>query len=306
MEQLKLSSLFHPIVAVLLAPLLPGVIGRVKAWFAGRSGPPVLQLYHDLARLLRKGAVYSRTTTWIFRFTPSAALAMTLGALALLPAGGFPALIRFPGDFLLLVFLLALSRFVMILAALDTGSSFEGMGASREAAYSALAEPALLLGLAAAVRVSGEMSLTRVLDAVGAGAWKSPGPALLLVIGSLLAVILTECARIPVDDPGTHLELTMIHEVMVLDYSGPDLALIEYTSALKLWVLGALLAGLAVPARTGIAVVNAGIFLASMLLVAVIVGLLESTIARLRLLRVPQFLIGAAAASFLALVLVLR
>src|SRR5439155_20020129 len=133
-----------------------------------------------------------------------------------------------------------------------TGSSFGGMGARRAAAYSALAGRALLLGLAAAVRVSGEMSLTGMFAATGAGAWKSSGPALLLVLGSLLAVFLTENARIPVDDPNTHLELTMIHEVMVLDHSGPDLALIEYAAALRLWVFGALIVGLATPLRTEI------------------------------------------------------
>ena len=303
---MRVSTLIHPTLAVIMAPLLPGVIHRVKAWFAGRSGPPVLQLYSDLARLLRKGVVYSRTTTWVFRFTPSAGLAITLGTLALLPADGFPSLLQFQGDFLLLVYLLALSRFALILAALDTGSSFEGMGASREAAYSALAEPALLLGLAAAVRVSGEMSLTGMFAATGAGAWKSSGPALLLVLGSLLAVFLTQNARIPVDDPNTHLELTMIHEVMVLDHSGPDLAMLEYTAALKLWVFGALIVSLAVPARIGIPLVDGGIFFAGMLLLAAVVGVLESSIARLRLLRIPQFLVGAAAFSFLALVLVLR
>ena len=125
---MRVSTLIHPTLAVIMAPLLPGVIHRVKAWFAGRSGPPVLQLYSDLARLLRKEVVYSRTTTWVFRFTPSAGLAITLGTLALLPADGFPSLLQFQGDFLLLVYLLALSRFALILAALDTGSSFEAMG----------------------------------------------------------------------------------------------------------------------------------------------------------------------------------
>jgi formate hydrogenlyase subunit 4 len=301
------AAAFLPVVlALALAPLLQGVIHRVKALVAGRTGAPLLQPYRDLARLLRKGAVYSRTTTWIFRLAPAGILALTLWVLALLPAGGLPALLPFPGDFLLLVSLLGLTRFVLVLAALDTGSSFEGMGASREVAFSALAEPALLLGLAAVVRVSGQLSLTGMMAAAGAGAWTTSAPALLLVLGALLAVFLTENARIPVDDPGTHLELTMIHEVMVLDSSGPDLALLEYATALKLWVLGSLLVGLAMPARTGSAAADVAIFLAGMLLLAVFVGLLESSIARLRLSRIPQFLVGAAAFAVLALVLVLR
>jgi formate hydrogenlyase subunit 4 len=299
-------TVLHPVLAVVVAPLLPSIIQRVKAWFAGRSGPPLLQPYRDLARLLRKGAVLSRTTTWVFRAAGPAVLATTLGALALLPAGGLPALLSFQGDFLLLVYLLALGRFALILAALDTGSSFEGMGASREAAFGALAEPAVLLGLAAAIRTTGELSLTGITAAAGSGDWKASNPALLLVVAALLAVFLTENSRIPVDDPNTHLELTMIHEVMILDHSGPDLALLEYAAALKLWVFGGLLVGLAVPARADTELVNLAAFLAGMFVLAVVVGALESSLARLRLFRVPQFLVGAAAASALALVLVLR
>src|SRR5437899_6916219 len=247
MESVTIAAFLHPALSAALAPLLPGVINRVKAFFAGRTGPSLLQPYRDLARLLRKGTVFSPTTTGLFRLAPAAGLASTLVAVALVPAGGFPALVPFPGDFLLLVGLLGLARFILILAALDTGSSFEGMGASREAAFGALSEPALLLGLAAAVRVSGESSMTGMVAAASAGAWTHAGPALLLVLGSLLAVFLTENARIPVDDPNTHLELTMIHEVMVLDHSGPDLAFILYGSALKLWALGVLLVGILLP-----------------------------------------------------------
>jgi len=305
-DTVTFAAFLHLLLAATLAPLLPGVINRVKAFFAGRTGPPLLQIYRDLARLLRKGAVFSPTTTGLFRLAPAAGLASTLVAVALVPAGGFPALVPFPGDFLLLVGLLGLARFILILAALDTGSSFEGMGASREAAFGALSEPALLLGLAAAVRVSGESSLTGMMAAAGAGAWTVAVPALLLVLGSLLAVFLTENARIPVDDPSTHLELTMIHEVMVLDHSGPDLALIEYGAALRLWIFGSLIVGLATPLRTGVPLADGGIFLAGLLGLAGFVGVLESAIARLRLSRIPQFLVGAIAFSVLALVLVLR
>ena len=140
-------SWIHIGLALGLAPLLPGVINRVKARFAGRQGQPVLQLYFDLAKLLRKGAVYSATTSWVFRAGPVVGLGCVLTALALLPAGGAPGLLAFPGDALLLTGLLGLMRFATMLAALDTGSSFEGMGASREAVFGLLCEPALLLGL---------------------------------------------------------------------------------------------------------------------------------------------------------------
>ena len=162
--------------ALLLAPLLPGVINRMKAWFAGRRGPPLLQAYYDLWKLLHKGAVYSTTTTWLFVAGPIVGLACVATALLIVPLGGVPGLIAFPGDFLLVAYLLGLMRFFTILAALDTGSSFEGMGASREALYSALAEPALLLALAALAVHSHSLSSSAMVAAVTCSAMASlPG-----------------------------------------------------------------------------------------------------------------------------------
>ncbi len=294
------------LLALTLAPLMLGVINRVKARFAGRDGQPLFQAYFDLARLLRKGAVYSRATSWVFRAGPIVGLAAVLVTTAIVPLGGEPAPLPFPGDLVLLAYLLGLMRFVTVLAALDTGSSFEGMGASREVTFSALAEPALLLGLAALARQSGSLSLSKMYAALDFGAWWQSGPVLALVTAALAVVLLAENARIPVDDPNTHLELTMIHEVMVLDHSGPDFALILYGAALKLWVLGALLVGLIVPVRTGHAWLDLAAALAGMFVVAVAVGVVESSMARLRLLRVPQLLVGAGALAALALVLSLR
>ncbi len=298
---------------MLLAPLLPGVINRVKAWFAGRRGPPLLQAYHDLWKLLHKGAVYSTTTTWIFVAGPVVGLACAATALLIVPLGGVRGLLAFPGDFLLMAYLLGLMRFFTIVAALDTGSSFEGMGASREAFYSALAEPALLLGLAAMAAQSHSLSLSGMYAAVTRGAMSSFADhgymvpaALLLVAAALLIVFLTENARSPIDDPNTHLELTMIHEVMVLDHGGPDLAMIQYGAMLKLWVLGTLLVGILVPVRSGWWGVDLAAGVAGMMLLAVLVGAIESAIARLRLVRVPQFLVAASVLSVLALVLVMR
>jgi formate hydrogenlyase subunit 4 len=202
---------------------------------------------------------------------------------------------------------LGLMRFFTIIAALDTGSSFEGMGASREAFYSALAEPALLLGLAAMATQSHSLSLSAMYAAVTWNAMTSfAGPALLLVSAALLIVFLAENARIPIDDPNTHLELTMIHEVMVLDHGGPDLAMIQYGAMLKLWVLGTLLVGILVPVRSGWWAVDLAAGIGGMMLLAALVGVIESTIARLRLVRVPQFLVAASVLSILALVLVMR
>jgi formate hydrogenlyase subunit 4 len=300
------ASLVHPVLALALAPLLLGVVARTKAFFGGRRGAPLLQPYHDLVRLLRKGAVYSPTTTWVFRAAPVVVLAGAIGALFVLPLGSFPALLAFDGDFVLLAGLLAAGRFVTILAALDTGSSFEGMGASREATFAALAEPALFLALAAVVRVGQGLSLSTALPSIGGPEWSQAGPTLPLAAAALVAVLLTECSRIPIDDPNTHLELTMIHEVMILDHGGPDLAFLLYGTALKFWALGALLAGVVVPVRSGAAPVDAAALVGGMLLLAILVGVVESTMARLRLYRVPQLLVGAAAFASLALLLVLR
>jgi formate hydrogenlyase subunit 4 len=220
--------------------------------------------------------------------------------------GGVPAPFRFRGDLLLFAYVLGVMRFATVLAALDTGSSFEGMGASREVFFSALAEPALLFGLAAVAMETRSVSLSEMLATVSARTWTTQGPALGLVVVALGLVLLTENARIPIDDPTTHLELTMIHEVMVLDHGGPDLAAILYGAALKLWVLGGLVVGLAVPVRTGHPALDIGAFLAGMGILGVVIGIVESCMARLRLARVPKLLVGATALAALAAVLVVR
>jgi len=303
-------------VALLLAPVLVGVVNRVKAWFAGRRGPPLLQAWYDVAKLMGKSAVYSRTTGWVFRAGPVIGLSASLLCIALVPWTGTASLLAFDGDLLLLAGLLALGRFITIAAALDTGSAFEGMGASREAWFAALGEPGLLLGLAALARLRGSVSLAGVFAGSvdlsrggGAPGWESPGGAfgaavVILAAAALFIVYLAENARIPVDDPTTHLELTMIHEVMVLDHGGVDLAYIQYGASLKLWVLGGMIVSLAAP-RTGQWALDTAIGLCGMLVVAAATGLVESIMARLRLVRVPQLLVAALAMSALALCLAL-
>jgi formate hydrogenlyase subunit 4 len=293
-------------IALLLAvpPLLVGVIARTKAWFAGRSGPPLLQPYYDLARLLRKGAVYSPTTTWLFRAGPLVALASLLVAGLIVPLVSDRAPLGFVGDVVLFAYLLALARFFTMAAALDTGSSFEGLGASREAAFAALAEPTLFLVLAIACLPSRSPSFEHAWRALPLAS-ATLGHAPFLAAGvALMAVYLAENSRMPVDDPNTHLELTMIHEVMVLDHSGPDLAFIQYGSALKLFVLGAVLVRLVLPWAPQDPWRGVAWILAGQLALALTVGTVESIMARLRLPRVPQFLIGAfgiAAVGFAAL-----
>ncbi len=291
------------LLAITLSPLLVEIINRVKARVAGKQGRPLLQSYFDIAKLLRKGAVYSETTGWVFRVGPMIVLTSMLGVAALMPFGGVTSLRSFSGDFILLAYLLALARFFMIAAALDTGSAFEGMGASREAFFSALVEPTLFLGLAAVARRTIEgpvVSLAAITNGVTVTQWLEFDILMLLVAVAFVIVYLAENARIPVDDPNTHLELTMIHEVMVLDHSGPDLAFIQYSAALKLWVLGALVVGIAVP-KTGMVLVDVSSSLLGMLVLAVLVGIVESVMARLRMSRVPHLLIAAGALTVLAL-----
>jgi formate hydrogenlyase subunit 4 len=299
-------SLIHPMLALLLAPLLLGVINRVKAVFAGRTGQPLLQAYHDLLRLLRKGIVYSRTTTWVFRAGPVIGLASVLVALAVVPFGNIPAPLHFGGDLLLLAYALGLMRFFTVVAALDTGSAFEGMGASREVQFSALAEPSLLLGLAAISCKTASHSLSIMLPGVSTKLWAAEGPALAMVAISIMAILLAENSRIPIDDPNTHLELTMIHEVMVLDHSGPDFAFILYSAALKLWVMSAVLIGFIVPVRTGNFWIDVSAAIAGMIVLAVLIGVIESVMARLRLLHVPQLLVWAGVIAVIGLILVSR
>ncbi|RPI21594.1 MAG: hydrogenase [Acidobacteria bacterium] len=295
-----------PLLGLVLAPLLLGVINRTKAFFAGRKGQPLLQSYFDLARLLRKGAVYSSTTSWVFRLGPLIGLAAMFTALQLVPMGGQKSLLHFTGDVVLFCGLLALGRFATIIAALDTGSSFEGMGASREAFFGALAEPALYLSLAALVRHTGWSELSASLGVLSERNWVDVDPSLVLVTVALLAVFLVENCRIPVDDPNTHLELTMIHEVMVLDYSGPDFAFILYGAALKMWILGSLLIGIVLPALSSSAALNVGFSLLGVLGLAVLVGIIESVMARLRMIVVPQLLVVASALAATALLLGVR
>jgi formate hydrogenlyase subunit 4 len=299
-------SILSPLLGIVFAPLMLGIINRTKAVFAGRRGQPFLQNYFDLWKLFQKGAVYSRTTTWIFRASPIVGLASVLAASLFIPFAGMPGVIAFPGDLFVFVYFLALMRFFTVLGALDTGSSFEGMGASREVQFSALAEPALLLALAVFGCKTVNASLSGIAESLSFWYWLESGPALLMAAAALMVVLLAENARVPVDDPTTHLELTMIHEVMVLDHGGPDLGFILYGAALKLWVFSALLIDMVFPVHTGRLAFDIFLALLGQAAVAVAIGIGESTRARLRLLVVPNLLAGAVVLSAVALILVLR
>lgn len=288
------------VVALAVMPfLLTGVINRVKSLWSGRKGPPIFQLTWDVLRLARKTSVYSATTTPLFRIAPWVLLITALASALVTPLLGSAPLVAFSFDFVFLAYAWGLGRAAVMLAALDTGSSFEGMGAAREATFSTLVEPALFLVVGALGLFSHTQTLYQALalpvaDGPSAVAWVS-------ALVCLLVVLQMECSRMPVDDPTTHLELTMVHEVMVLDHSGPELAAIQVASAVKLYVGTAFIATLLNPLAGEATGESAALALALCVLVAAVVGTIESLIARLKLRAVPQYLTVALAAGAIAL-----
>lgn len=278
--------------------LMVGIINRVKALAGGRKGPPLLQPFHDTLKLLRKGAVVSTVTSWVFAVTPALALAATFTAILIVPGVGRAQLIAFDGDIVLCLYLLGLAKFFQLISALDTGSSFEGMGASREALFSVIVEPSLFIFAGTLALASGHTSFGELFTLPVEGAWSTVAAA----TGAILFffTMLAEGCRIPIDDPNTHLELTMIHEVMILDNSGPDLAFLQYAAALKMYLFATLIAALVLPADiTMLHAACALIFIT--LLCAALAGLVESLVARFRISHVPQFLFLAVALALITL-----
>ena len=304
---MPLTQLFaHLAFILLLPPLMLGIIVKTKAAFAGRVGAPLFQPYHDIVKLMRKGVVLSRTTTWVFVAGPIICLVTALMAGLMVPLGYQRAPIAFAGDLVFFAYLFGLGRFFTVLAAMDTGSAFEGMGATREATFSCLAEPALFLGLLVLAKRSASLSLSSMLGGPLAGTWQGAPAALVLVVVSLFIVLLAENCRIPIDDPNTHLELTMIHEVMVLDHSGPLFGMISYGAAIKLCVLGAVVVRTAIPFGTGSGLGDWALFAAGMAALAVAVGVVESVMARLQLKHVPSLLVAACLLSGFGIILLVR
>lgn len=295
-----LAASAHLAVLIALPTLVVGAINRTKALWSGRRGLPLLQLAHDVVRLLRKRAVYSTVTTLVFRLTPWIVLVTALASGVMMPLLGLDAPLAFRLDFVVFAYVWGLGRVALMLAALDTGSSFEGMGASREATFSALLEPAFFLVAGAACLLTGQRSFAALLhlrptDALHAVVWLGS------VVG-LFVVVQVECSRMPVDDPSTHLELTMIHEVMILDHSGPDLAALHAASAIKLTVGLSLVAALLNPlvGHAGAAAVAAANVVLTIVLAAAL-GTIESLVARLRLEAVPRYVVVGLVAAGVAL-----
>lgn len=289
------AFIIAPIAALAFSPLLAETINRIKAIFAGRKGQPLLQAYYDLYRLFRKGTVTSKTTSWVFRAAPVVIFAATLGATCFVPFILLSPKPLFTGDVVMLLYLLGLARFFLILSALDTGSAFAGMGASREAFFSALAEPVLFICLLNIMRANNTSSIMTALSAP----MVADSITVLLSALPLFIVLLAENARIPFADPNTHLELTMIHEVMILDNSGPGLALLEYAAAIKLWLFSLVLARMLLPISSSAPLLQTIVLLALIALITVVIGVVESVTARVPLLKVPQLLFAAGVISIL-------
>lgn len=276
--------------------IIMGIISRTKSIAAGRKGPGILQPMWDIIRLWRKGSVYSRSTSLIFQIAPTIYLSSVLMAILMIPFGDKPGIISFDGDFVMFAYLLAIGKFLMIISSLDTGSSFEGMGASREALFSMLVEPAFFILMGSLALFTGNTSFHSIFSSMHNGSYISYLlSALVTFLFVLIAMI--ENSRMPVDDPKTHLELTMVHEVMILDNSGFDLGLIMYTTNLKFALYGALIANFFIGSLPLIYSIPLFIFIQTGFAVAV--GVLESFNARFRMSHNPEFIFMLTSLSLL-------
>jgi formate hydrogenlyase subunit 4 len=307
-QDILVSSIFALLQALAmlgLAPLIIGIIRKVKARFQSRRGASIWQPYYDLAKLFHKGSTVSDNVTWIFRITPYVALA-SVGVAALLVPFFTTFSLGFVGDLIVVVYLLALFRFFMVLAGLDAGSTFGGMGSSREMMISSIVEPTMLLAIFTMALITGSTNLSSISFTLATGGAEMIHPALLLAAAAFFYSLLAENSRVPFDNPSTHLELTMIHEGMLLEYSGKQLAIMELASWTKLMLFSAILANVFFP--WGIAtdlsalglVIGIVVILVKVILVALMVAVIESGMSKMRLFRLPNLLTVSFTLSVLA------
>jgi formate hydrogenlyase subunit 4 len=284
------------LLVLLLAPLLTGFVRKIKARLLRRRGPPLLQPYFDLVKLARKEAIVADSASWLFRVAPYIVFATTWVAAALVPTFATGLLFSWSADLIAITALLGSARFFLALAGMDVGTSFGGLGSSREMMFATLAEPALIMIVFALALIAGSTQLSTV-----AGFMLSPlvglRVSLALALIALVIVAVAENARIPVDNPSTHLELTMVHEAMVLEYSGRHLAMIELSSQLKLLLYISLIACVFVPwglapvaASFTVHVTGAIAYVGKLAFAGVMLALFETTVAKMRVFRVPDFI----------------
>jgi formate hydrogenlyase subunit 4 len=298
-------AVIQVLVVTAAAPLLVGVLRTLKARLVGRRGPRVLQPYANLAKLFRKEAVVSTTTSWIFRVTPYVLFSTMVAAALIVPLLLARPVLDFAG-LVLLMYLFVLGTFFLALAGLDAGSAFGGMGSSREVAVAALAEPTIMVAILALALRAETTNLGGIVERFARDPLLAANPGHLLAFSALFIVMLAETGRLPVDNPATHLELTMIHEAMVLEYSGHYLALVEWAAAMKLFLFMTLLANLflpwGMPTAAAPLTILVGLIVLAVKLAVLTVGLalLETTVAKLRLFRVPELLAGSFALALLS------
>lgn len=298
-----LLTLTHGVLVLALPIVLVGLVNRTKSWWAGRKGPRLLQSASDLLRLLGKRPVISTVASPLFRMSAYVVLVCGLAAASMVPMLGQFAPVQFSHDFIVVAYTLGLARIALMISAMDVGSAFEGMGAAREASFSTYAEPALFLLIGAAGAATG---MTSFADLIGHLHSTSYFPVIVLpLVLALLILLQTEAARVPVDDPLTHLELTMIHEVMILDHSGPELAAMQYAAALKMTLYAGLIAALINPMNPLASPIAAILVsLGLMLLVALVVGCIESLTARLPMRWVTRYVLIGSGAALVSMVAV--
>ncbi len=285
------------LILIILASLFfSGIIIRTKSIASGRKGPGIFQPLKDIIRLFKKGSVYSKTTSFIFQIAPSIYFASIIMAILVIPLGEYKGIISFEGDFVFFAYVLSVGKFFSIISALDTGSSFEGMGASREALFSMFAEPAFFILMGSFALLTGHTSFQEIFASLHFGSYIS---YILGVLATVVLVMITmiENSRMPFDDPKTHLELTMVHEVMILDNSGFDLGLILYGTSLKFAMYGALIANLFMGSFP--LYITIPLFFGMQMLFAVAVGLLESFTARFRMNHNSQYILALSSVSLL-------
>lgn len=292
------------VLILIVAFFFPGIILRTKSIASGRKGPGIFQPIKEIAVLMRKSSVFSETTGVVFRIAPAITLASIVCASLVIPFGNQTSVISFEGDFIFFSYLLAIGKFFAIIAALDTGSCFGGMGANREAFFSMLIEPAFFILLATFAMFTGYTSFSEIFRH-----FFIIGDHTVLIYSAIgfylfIQTAIVENSRIPVDDPKTHLELTMIHEVMILDYSGFDKALIHIGTYLKFAIYGSLMYNLVVPAGLNL-FLHIGLFVVIQALFAVIIGLTESFRARNKMNRNPKFILSISAVAWIAFVVIL-
>ncbi|MBF0225507.1 MAG: NADH-quinone oxidoreductase subunit H [Desulfobacterales bacterium] len=302
-----MESLILLILAMACAPFFSALILKVKAFFAGKKGPPIFIYYYTLTKLLKKSSVYSDSTTFIFKISPLISISSATIALTFFPIAGQPSIFSFEGDIIMVLYLFGLAKFFTILAALDTGSPFEGMGASREAYFSILAEASLFMILIFFYSLSKSLSLSHILAGNNTlTLWKLSESSLIFIIASLFMILLVENSRVPIDDPATHLELTMIHEVMILDNSGPDMAIIEIASCFKLLFYSSFLSLFIFPFELKNQFLNILCFFITLGVVYVSIGITESIMARYKMNKIPKFILTSFALAVFATILVWR